>query len=219
MSNFDLLAKLGVFVRPNFLEPELAAQVVASSEAAPVDWLGTVDDDGVVRQVDEVSQLKVMNSPAPLRTLITERLDAARPQLEDFFKLSLGRQNTQKFISYRAGDFIRPHRDQLPETRPGEITTIIFLNNENNEVEAPDGDGYVGGALFLYGLIQKEGWQDYGFQIRGETGLLVAFPAHTIHEVTPVIEGTRFTFVTQLGIDIRDESTQTASSQAVTTPA
>jgi len=214
MSNFDLLAKFGVFVRPNFLEPALAHQVIASAEVAWVDWLGTLDDDGVVRQMDEVSQLKLLHSPASIHTLINARLDAVRPQLEDFFKLSLGKPNTQKFISYRAGDFIRPHRDQLPETKPGEITTIIFLNNE---VEAPDGGGYVGGGLFLYGLIQKEGWQDYGFQIRGETGLLVAFPAHIIHEVTPVIEGTRFSFVTQLGVAIQDDSTQPASPRTTTT--
>jgi len=39
---------------------------------------------------------------------------------------------------------------------------------------------------------------DRGFPITGETGLLVAFPSHCVHSVTPVTRGTRFTIVSWL---------------------
>jgi len=65
------------------------------------------------------------------------------------------------------------------------ISIVVFLNNFATE---PQPNCYSGGWLNLY-----DEQDTYG--LAGETGLLVAFTAETLHEVSPVTSGQRFTII------------------------
>jgi predicted 2-oxoglutarate/Fe(II)-dependent dioxygenase YbiX len=64
--------------------------------------------------------------------------------------------------------------------------------NHPNHGEEP----YQGGDLTFFGLMKTPGAKEYGFPVDMETGLLVAFPSATLHEVSPVTGGKRYTLVT-----------------------
>ena len=64
----------------------------------------------------------------------------------------------------------------------------MFLNAMSHE----PGD-YSGEALTFLGLFADPAWRTFGFAPM--SGLLVAFPCHIIHEVTPVTAGDRCTIV------------------------
>jgi predicted 2-oxoglutarate/Fe(II)-dependent dioxygenase YbiX len=70
---------------------------------------------------------------------------------------------------------------------------VVFLNRQT---EQPESDSFCGGSLVLYGLVGEPDWQDYGFPLTGEAGLLVAFPSSVIHEVEAVTAGERYTIAT-----------------------
>ena len=48
----------------------------------------------------------------------------------------------------------------------------------------------------LYDLLGQPGLKGAGFPLRGQTGLLIAFPSGLPHEVRPVTRGERLTVVT-----------------------
>ena len=101
-----------------------------------------------------------------------------------------GEREGPGFIRYPAGGFYRPHVDRgggadwEPAARRA-IALVLFLNGSR----ASGGDGeFDGGLLRLY-------FSDGEVDIVPETGLLVAFPADVLHEVTEVRDGTRDTIV------------------------
>ena len=97
---------------------------------------------------------------------------------------------------YRPGGFYRPHRDvwthaDAPENmKRRKISVVIFLNGESASEE-----DYTGGKLAFFGLLQDPSFQECGLPLTGEAGLLIAFRSDLLHEVTPVMSGTRHTVV------------------------
>ncbi len=73
-----------------------------------------------------------------------------------------------------------------------DAVVVIFLNAMSTE---PGPSDYSGGALTFYGLLEDPAWRDFGFALDPMPGLLVAFPSHIVHEVTPVTAGDRYTIV------------------------
>lgn len=69
------------------------------------------------------------------------------------------------------------------------VTIVIYLNDETDE---PTQHSYQGGNLTFYGLVKNETFEEFGYPIKGEAGKLIAFPSTVMHEVTPVIRGTRY---------------------------
>ena len=67
---------------------------------------------------------------------------------------------------------------------------ILFVNGVSEE---PAPDSFGGGALTFYGLMDDA---RVGLPVDAEPGLAVGFPAETLHGVTPVLHGERFTVVT-----------------------
>jgi predicted 2-oxoglutarate/Fe(II)-dependent dioxygenase YbiX len=67
---------------------------------------------------------------------------------------------------------------------------VVFLNQESDDSNE---DGYSGGSLTFYGLMEGAENSSIGFRLIGEEGLLVAFPSSIVHEVTPVTRGARYT--------------------------
>jgi predicted 2-oxoglutarate/Fe(II)-dependent dioxygenase YbiX len=59
-------------------------------------------------------------------------------------------------------------------------------------------DGYGGGELVLYGLIDDPKWQKFGFPIVATPGLLIAYRSNQMHEIKPIKFGQRYTIVAWL---------------------
>jgi SM-20-related protein len=76
--------------------------------------------------------------------------------------------------------------------RERRISVVLFVNGGSDE-PAPGSLG--GGALTFYGLM-GDGGQSVGLPVDAESGLAVAFPSATLHGVSPVTHGQRFTVVT-----------------------
>jgi SM-20-related protein len=131
---------------------------------------------------------------------IENRLLAIWPDLEQHFNVKLTAYEQPYFARYGVGAFFRPHADsgataESPErVRARKVTVVIFLNGASEEVGP---DSYGGGALTFYGLIDDPVWKPMGFPLIGETGLLIAFRAETIHEVAPITHGERYTILSR----------------------
>ena len=68
----------------------------------------------------------------------------------------------------------------------------MFLNSDSPGEPA----GYSGGSLTFYGLMDDNAsGESVGLPLAGETGLLIAFPSHLVHSVSPVTAGERYTVV------------------------
>ena len=86
-------------------------------------------------------------------------------------------------MRYETGDFFVRHQDgntdeqEFDHLRIRRISIVVFLN-----------DSFAGGSLSFYDATTT-------FALPGETGLLVAFKAETVHEVLPVTGGERFTVI------------------------
>jgi predicted 2-oxoglutarate/Fe(II)-dependent dioxygenase YbiX len=128
---------------------------------------------------------------------LNHRIATARADVAAHFNLPLRDHEGASVLMYQPGGFYEPHVDagaDEPQTATTArlVSVVIFLNAMNGGV-APD--GYAGGALTFYGLIDDPAWRGFGFALEPEAGLLVAFPSHLVHEVTPVTGGDRYTIV------------------------
>lgn len=145
-------------------------------------------DDGVAGQAevlaDDIERQDAVRNVASVeidsKTLgdIERRLDEQCDTIAAFFQVPLSGREGASFLRYGKGSFYRPHQDcgrlpSWPAAALRRITTVIFLNA-----------AYDGGVLRVDGI-----------DLRAEPGMLVAFPAGTVHEVTTVDNGTRDTIV------------------------
>jgi len=119
---------------------------------------------------------------ADILAMVEEAIDAERDAIATFFAETLTDREGAGFLRYGPGGFYRPHRDRgsvasWPDAERRKIAVVIFLNQ-----------GFSGGALRVFG---DEGARD----IVPQEGTLTAFSAARLHEVAPVIDGTRDTVV------------------------
>ncbi len=201
MLDVGLFRKLGLFVEPEFLDAATCARIVAETRAAPADR-GIVVGGHEVREkggaVDETSRKAWRAQIGGATELeISERLESLRPKLEPHFNVRLTDCEGPNFLRYDKGGFHVPHRDSRPgsppEIRRRAVSAVIFLNPS---VQVPAiGDGYGGGELVLYGLIDDPKWQKFGFPIDATAGLMVAYRSYQMHEIKPVMFGQRFSIV------------------------
>jgi len=124
-------------------------------------------------------------------------LDGLREDLSRHFHRSLTEREPSEYLVYGPGSFFAPHRDRatagaLLPVDHREVTAVIFVSPPR----IVGATGYLGGELRFYGLLDGREWHDVGFGCDASPGLLVAFPADTLHEVTPVTAGHRCTIVT-----------------------
>ena len=129
---------------------------------------------------------------------IHERLRTQKSALEMHFGLSLTDCEPPQFLRYEPGDFFVQHQDgnteqlEFDHLRVRRISLIIFLNDHAVE---PTEHCYSGGALNFYDKDDMPPDGPAPFPLFGETGLLVAFAAETMHEVAQVTSGERFTII------------------------
>jgi predicted 2-oxoglutarate/Fe(II)-dependent dioxygenase YbiX len=118
------------------------------------------------------------------------RLDNQRHALDEFFEVTLGEREGASLLRYTDGGFYRPHRDRaIAADWPGAarrlIAVVAFLNSSRTSDERGD---FSGGDLQLF-------VDSHPFDVHPLQGLLVAFPADVLHQVTVVRDGLRDTVV------------------------
>ena len=114
-------------------------------------------------------------------------------ELEEYFGLSLNYSKPVQALVYETGHYFAMHKDDVANEDGKihrKITTVLFLNEQSAD---QDGLNYEGGLLKLYGLLPH--LPQKGFSVPCRKGSLVAFRSDTVHEVTEVISGQRFTLV------------------------
>lgn len=211
MPNANFFLRLGLFAIPGFLEPDLCLRLrneMASSEITRAkvrlrdreDAYGVDEREAAYGVNEKTRRTRSANVDASSGSLVEERLLAVKDRLAEHFAVQLtGIQNLQ-FLIYRQGDFFRPHVDRTPDqvedagfVKERQVSGVIFLNGQASEHE---NDGFDGGALTFYGLLDDDRGVDLGLPLSAEPGLLIAFRPSVVHEVTPVTSGERYSVVT-----------------------
>jgi SM-20-related protein len=184
-----------LFLLRGFLDPETCARIQAEVRQAPgfparVYLEGSSEPNETVRKTTSVRPAEETIS------FVEDRLIAQTSAIAEYFSLALNGCERPQFLLYREGDFFVRHQDVDPDQveydhlRIRKISIVIFLNDGSPEMVK---DTFGGGAL----AFRQEGGDQEAltYPLIGEAGLLVAFRADTIHEVTPVTHGERLTVV------------------------
>ena len=187
-----------LFLVRDFLDPQACAAVraearAAASHPAPVYIEGA---EGVVHQhVRRTSSLEVS---AEVVAEVGRRLRELQGEIGGHFGLSLHGCEPPQFLRYGEGDFFIRHQDgdtdqmEFDHLRVRKVSVVLFLNGWQGDDAS---ETFGGGALLIYRAGEEAGAGPLVFNVGGEPGLLVAFRSDTVHEVTPVTRGERFTVV------------------------
>jgi SM-20-related protein len=199
MSNSDFFSRMGLFVRREFFDAELCQRLRLEASSARHTQALTYKDGMGVGIVDEnFRRAKAVKVSGQTRLSVADQLLAVKPTLEKHFNLPLLDCQRPDFLVYKEGDFFQPHRDinDQPESpqivKERRVSVVIFLNDQTKE---PKPESYCGGSLIFYGLFDNPRGKEYGFPLVGERGMLIAFPSDTVHQVSTVTQGDRYTIV------------------------
>ena len=184
-------AHFNLFLLRNFLDADACASLKAElndspTTQAPVYIEGT---EGTIHE--DIRKTTSLHPSAETKSQVHERLLSQKSAIETHFGLNLNDCEPPQFLRYEKGDFFVRHQDgnthqlDFDHLRIRRISIVVFLNDFSAE---PEASCYSGGLLQFYD--QQE---TYG--LPGETGLLVAFTADTMHEVSAVTSGERFTII------------------------
>jgi predicted 2-oxoglutarate/Fe(II)-dependent dioxygenase YbiX len=199
MPNAAFFGRFGLFVREQFLEPELCARLCDEIRTG-MHTPGTVGSTGsdyiVDREVRRVTRAWLADETDDL---VRSRLLAIMPDVGRHFEMPLADCQAPQFLRYLKGDFYQRHwdatvrSDSAPASLARKVSCVIFLNANSRE---PREATYGGGALTFYSLFEEPASQDLGLPLDAEPGLLIAFNAHMPHSVELVTHGERFTVAT-----------------------
>lgn len=196
MPRADFFVSFGMFAQRGFLDAALCEELrremaAASSHPSTVaEEAADAVDEGYRKTVSaEVSDAT--------KSLVRNRLEELKPLLERHYQTSLNGCQPPQFLRYREGDYFRAHADREEEgpdyVTERRLSAVVFLNGESDGSEP---GSYSGGALTFFGLMGDPRGDALGFPLVGEAGLLITFNANTVHSVTPVTRGERYTIVT-----------------------
>jgi len=193
----DFFTRFGLYAEREFLSREACTRLMDEMRAATAAPATVADEQGetVVETSRRTKQARVSaTAAAPINAGLLEAL----PRLATHFGRRLTGMQAPQFLVYREGDFFRPHHDDSEEpeapdfVRQRSVSAVVFLNSDS----AGEPAGYSGGELTFYGLMDDDvSGESVGLPLAGETGLLIAFPAHVVHSVSPVTAGERYTVV------------------------
>jgi SM-20-related protein len=200
MASPDLFARLGLFVDEGFLDAPARESVVLEMRSAGGEYAEVYTaenpeqlEEGVRLRQRQAKKVKPADS---VRSLLSERLEHVRPELEQKFDVRLGGCEAPQFLVYRPGDFHQAHHDTEPdaaeEIARRKVSVVVFLNDQSEE---PREGSYGGGSLVLGGLVPGFGDETRGLPVALPAGSIVAFRSDVLHEVKPVTHGARFTTV------------------------
>lgn len=197
MPSLEFFRNLGIFVCENFFEAELCAAICEEISGTGFKRGTIVADSGEAIVDNAVRQVMNGKVREDLETLVNERFNAIRTNLEQHFEVRLKPSTSSEFLMYSKGGFYTPHvdanNDSSPKIRNRSVSAVVFLNRES---EQPSNACYGGGKLAFYGLFDEPAWRNCAFSLDPQPGLLVAFRSTLRHEVKEVTFGQRFTIVT-----------------------
>ena len=184
-------AHFKLFLLRNFLDADACANLKAElnqspTTQAPVYIEGT---EGTIHE--NIRKTTSLHPSQETKSQVHERLLRQKPALENHFGVNLNDCEPPQFLRYEQGDFFVRHQDgnthqlDFDHLRIRRISIVVFLNDFSVDAEA---NCYSGGLLNFYD-------EQITYGLPGETGLLVAFTADTMHEVSPVTSGERFTII------------------------
>ena len=181
----NLLEPLTHWIWPGFLSPEACAAVRAAIDRGAADPAEILEDTSEHR--DHVRRTLSIEVDPKTPAAVEQWLESARPALGGLTGMALGVREGSGFLRYLPGGFYRPHRDRgdvpsWPGASRRQLAVVVFLSTAR---EAGDSEGFTGGVLRLYPDDSEP------VDIVPEEGLLVAFPATVLHEVTRVGDAVR----------------------------
>lgn len=186
-----------LFLLPNFLDPETCACLREAAFTSPTTKAPVYMEGSPENVHEDVRKTTSFHPSAETVTAIHERLSVQKSALENYFGISLTDCEPPQFLFYQPGDFFIRHQDgntdqlEFDHLRIRRISVVVFLNDSSEE---PNENTFSGGPLNFYN--QDSSPNDLpAFSLFGETGLMVAFTADTIHAVAPVTRGGRFTII------------------------
>jgi predicted 2-oxoglutarate/Fe(II)-dependent dioxygenase YbiX len=179
---------------PGFLTPDECRALIGEIDAAYQEqaeiWLGQEFGVHPESRLGAVATLSTATEE-----LVQDRLWGVMAQLEERYRCEVSHVSGVTALIYRRGDHFAAHSDGgVDEDAPSEVTRrrvslVVALNDGASE--APD---FTGGELRFYPSCPP-GYEpaphDY-VAVRSEPGLLIAFASPTVHRVTPVLEGCRY---------------------------
>jgi SM-20-related protein len=224
MADAIKLAQLGIFLEHNFLDEGVCLRIrdairIASGEepgsrnlpnglrSAPDYPISGLAREPVNPKVALVTALagEPVNARVTLAKVpdvvvreMTGNLRSLLPRLEAHYHKELRDCSIPSFLLYKPGDYLPAHPDShhdpnLPEEiRKRRVSVVVFLNSQSDQ---PVPGTYDGGYLTFHMMKEHQDWPTRRLNLSGERGMLVAFPSTSIHEVTPITRGERFTVV------------------------
>ena len=143
--------------------------------------------EDTVEYQDHIRRTLSIEVPDPTLEWVERDLENARERLAELSGMALGVREGCGFLRYLPGGFYLPHRDKgdlpsWPGAAQRQLAVVVFLATAR---DAGDPEGFTGGVLRLY---SDEGEP---IDIVPVEGMLVAFPATTLHEVTRVGDAVR----------------------------
>jgi len=194
--SFDFFEKRGFFCRPDFLDQAARGALldqVRQSAPAPAEVFDGRPHARVDMAVRNTWEVGVDGAEE-----VGDRIGALQDDLAAHFDIPLSGHEGPAFLLYMPGGFYATNADRSPNQAMQtsavrrRVSVVIFLNGMSAD---PGPAEYAGGALTFYNLIDEPAWRRFGFALQPLPGLLVAFPSHVVHEVTPVTAGDRYTIV------------------------
>jgi predicted 2-oxoglutarate/Fe(II)-dependent dioxygenase YbiX len=181
-----------VYVEENFLIASECASVCKEMRESVKTEAATYNQSANSERIDHrVRKTQYCTISNKSHITINNRIKEKKTALEEFFNTSLDDSfEPPKYLFYGEGAFFSPHTDD-------QLNRKINITINLNDKEAAAQLGYEGGALQLYGLIKNGAFSNRGVAAPSSAGCLIAYPVDIVHEVTPVIAGSRFSIVSR----------------------
>ena len=173
-----------VYFVPAFLDAGDCSRIRHAMDAGTPEGAEVLDAEFERR--DEVRRAFSIDPDVQVIRDVEARLEAARGAIARFFRVDLAEREGTGFLRYPPGGFYAPHRDRaVAASWPGAarraVAIVVFLNGSLDRESSGE---FRGGTLRLYSGEES-------VDVEPQQGLLVAFAADLLHEVTEVREGTR----------------------------
>jgi predicted 2-oxoglutarate/Fe(II)-dependent dioxygenase YbiX len=168
-----------------FLSGDTCAAIRSAMDRGASDPAEILED--AIEHQDHVRRTLSIEVDVTTLAVVERAFEDARSRLAELSGMPLGAREGAGFLRYLPGGFYRPHRDRgdvpsWPGAAHRQLALVVFLNTAR---DGGDAEGFTGGVLRLYPDDSDP------VDIVPAEGMLVAFPATVLHEVTRVGDAVR----------------------------